>query len=301
MELADAIVQSPLAARVMVNRIWQHHFGRGIVNSPSDFGMMGERPSHPELLDYLASRFVENGWSMKKMHREIMLSAAYQEAYQASEANSAVDPDNRLVWRANFRRLEVESIRDSMLYVTGNLDERVGGPPQNLRNPAFKKRTFYARASRTPDGLLTLFDYPDPNITSEQRSVTNVPLQGLFFMNSDLVNSQADALAARLLQEGSSDEDRIQRAYRIVFERPATPAEVQRGLQFLSKADGMFKRAQAEPAPPAAPAPRAAARTADPDDDAPPPPPPSAPATKITPWQQFSQALLSSGEFYYVN
>jgi len=301
MELADAIVQSPLAARVMVNRIWMHHFGRGIVNSPSDFGMMGDRPSHPELLDYLASRFVENGWSMKAMHREIMLSAAYQEAYEASEANSAVDPDNRLVWRANFRRLEVESIRDSMLYVTGNLDERVGGPPQNLRSPAFKKRTFYARASRTPDGLLTLFDYPDPNITSEQRSVTNVPLQGLFFMNSDLVNSQADALAARLLQEGSSDEDRIQRAYRIVFERAATPTEVQRGLQFLSKADVMFKRAQAEPAPPAVPAPRAAARTVDPDDDAPPPPPASPPATKITPWQQFSQALLSSGEFYYVN
>jgi hypothetical protein len=148
---------------------------------------------------------------------------------------------------------------------------------------------------------LTLFDYPDPNITSEQRSITNVPLQGLFFMNSDLVNSQADALAARLLQEGSSDEDRIQRAYRIVLERPATPAEVQRGLQFLSKADVKFKRAQAEPATPAVPVPRAAARTVDADDDAPPPPPPSAPATKITPWQQFSQALLSSGEFYYVN
>ena len=241
MELAEAIVQSPLSARVMVNRIWQHHFGRGIVDSPSNFGMMGDRPTHPELLDYLASRFIESGWSMKAMHREIMLSAAYQEAYQPSEANSKVDPDNRLVWRANFRRLEVESIRDSMLYVTGNLDERVGGPPQSLGNAVFKKRTFYARASRTPDGLLTLFDYPDPNITSEQRSATNVPLQGLFFMNSDIVNRQADALAARLLQEGSSDEERIQRAYRIVFERPATQAEVQRGLQFLSKAGVLFK------------------------------------------------------------
>jgi hypothetical protein len=247
MELADAIVQNPLAARVMVNRIWQHHFGRGLVDSPSNFGMMGERPTHPELLDYLASRFMENGWSMKAMHREIMLSAAYQEAYQPSEADSAIDPDNRLLWRANFRRLEVEPIRDSMLFVTGSLDERVGGPPQSLRNVNFKKRTFYARASRTPDGLLTLFDYPDPNITSEQRSVTNVPLQGLFFMNSDLVSRQADALAARVLGEGSSDEDRIQRAYRIVYQRPATQAEVQRGLQFLSKADVLYKRAQAEP------------------------------------------------------
>lgn len=273
LELADAIVQSPLAARVMVNRIWQHHFGRGIVDSPSNFGMMGERPSHPELLDYLAGRFIESGWSMKAMHREIMLSATYQEAYQPSEADSAVDPDNRLLWRANFRRLEVEPIRDSMLYVTGNLDERVGGPPQSLKNAGFKKRTFYARASRTPDGLLTLFDYPDPNITSEQRSVTNVPLQGLFFMNSDLVSRQADALAVRLLEEGGSDEERIQRAYRMVFQRPATQAEVQRGLQFLSKADVLYKRAEAE----------------------------TSAATKSTPWQQYAQALLSSGEFYYIN
>jgi hypothetical protein len=271
MELADAIVQSPLVARVMVNRIWQHHFGRGLVDSPSNFGMMGERPTHPELLDYLASRFVENGWSIKAMHREIMLSAAYQEAYQQSNADSTVDPDNRLLWRANFRRLEVEPLRDSMLFVTGNLDERVGGPPQSLKNANFKKRTFYARASRTPDGLLTLFDYPDPNITSEQRSITNVPLQGLFFMNSDLVSRQADSLAARLLNEGSSDEDRIQRAYRIVFQRPATQAELQRGLQFLSKADLLNKEAE------------------------------TAPATKSTPWQQYAQALLSSGEFYYIN
>ena len=304
MELADAIVQSPLAARVMVNRIWQHHFGRGIVDSPSNFGMMGERPSHPELLDYLASRFIESGWSMKAIHREIMLSAAYQEAYQPSAANSAVDPDNRLVWRANFRRLEVESLRDSMLYVTGNLDERVGGPPQNLRNADFRKRTFYARASRTPDGLLTLFDYPDPNITSEQRSVTNVPLQGLFFMNSDLVNRQADALAARILQEGTSDEERIRRAYRIVFERPATQAEVQRGLQFLNQADVLFKRAEAEPVKTAVAREtprRAGSQAVGGDDEDAPPPPPAVPATRITPWQQYAQALLSSGEFYYVN
>jgi hypothetical protein len=102
LELADAIVKQPLAARVMVNRIWQHHFGRGIVNTPSNFGLTGERPTHPELLDYLASRFVDSGWSMKSMHREIMLSAAYQSAYEHVEANQAADPDNRLVWRSNF-------------------------------------------------------------------------------------------------------------------------------------------------------------------------------------------------------
>jgi len=302
-ELADAIIQSPLSARVMVNRIWQHHFGRGIVDSPSNFGMMGERPTHPELLDYLASRFIESGWSMKAMHREIMLSATYQEAYEPSETDHAVDPDNRLLWRANFRRLEVESIRDSMLFVTGNLDERVGGPPQNIRNADFKKRTFYARAARTPDGLLTLFDYPDPNITSEQRSVTNVPLQSLFFMNSDLVNRQADALAARVLQEGGSDENKIQRAYRIVYEREASPAEVQRGLQFLAKANTLFQNAAAEPVKATSnrePGTRGRARNIDGDDDAP-PAAAAGPATKITPWQQYAQALLSSGEFYYVN
>jgi len=113
MELADAIVNHPLSARVMANRLWQHHFGRGIVDTPSNFGVAGERPTHPELLDYLASRFVESGWSMKAMHREIMNSAAYQLAYAPSEANTAADPDNRLLWRANFRRMEVETLRDS--------------------------------------------------------------------------------------------------------------------------------------------------------------------------------------------
>src|SRR5437588_9651653 len=143
LELADAIVRHPLSARVMVNRIWQHHFGRGIVDTPSNFGVMGERPSHPELLDYLASRFVESGWSMKAMHREIMLSAAYQLAYQRTEANSAADPENRLVWRANFRRLEIEPLRDSLLFVTETLDERLGGPPQDLARANNKKRTIY--------------------------------------------------------------------------------------------------------------------------------------------------------------
>lgn len=299
-QLAEAIVGSPLTARVMVNRIWQHHFGHGIVDSPSNFGMMGDRPTHPELLDYLASRFIESGWSVKTLHREIMLSAVYQEAYQPSAANSAVDPDNHLLWRANFRRLEVEAIRDSMLYVTGNLDERLGGPPQSLKNPDFKKRTFYARASRTPDGFLTLFDYPDPNITSEQRSITNVPLQGLFFLNSELVNRQADALAARLAQGGESDEQKIQRAYRVVFQRAATQAEVQRGLQFLNKAGVLYKQFENEPLRPPGAAVSTPARSADADEEAP-PSSPAAPAARITPWQQYAQVLLSSGEFYYIN
>jgi hypothetical protein len=295
----------------MVNRIWQHHFGRGIVDTPSNFGMMGERPTHPELLDYLAARFVESGWSVKAMHREIMLSAAYQLAYQRSEANSAVDPDNRLIWRANFRRLEIEALRDSGLFVAGLLDERAGGPPQELERANSKKRTIYGRAARSPYSLLTLFDYPDPNITSEQREVTNVPLQGLFFMNSDLIQRQADALLARLGPKGASDEEstaRIQRAYRLLFQREPTQTEVHRGLEFLKKATVLlFHNAAADrqnvQAGRAAsenqrrPRARTAAGPEDPEAAA----TPVFPAGRMTPWQQYAQALLSAGEFYYVN
>jgi len=311
MQLAEAIVSHPLAARVIVNRIWQHHFGHGIVDSPSNFGMTGERPTHPELLEYLAARFIESGWSMKAMHREIMLSATYQRAYQHSEANEKSDPDNRLLWRANFRRLEIEPLRDSLLFVTGTLDERVGGEPQNLNSANAKKRTIYGRAARTPDSLLTLFDYPDPNITAEQRSVTNVPLQGLFFMNSDLVARQAEALVARLGPEGTTEEEniaRIERAYRILFERKPAQTEIQRGLEFLKRADVLFKSAPAD----SAKAQSAAAGgstvgrrnrrsvidtgTGGAEEAA-----PAAPPARMTPWQQYAQALLGSGEFYYVN
>jgi mono/diheme cytochrome c family protein len=309
MELADAIIQHPLSARVMVNRIWQHHFGRGIVDTPSNFGMLGERPSHPELLEYLASRFIESGWSIKAMHREIMLSNAYQLAYARSEANETVDPDNRLLWRASFRRLEIESMRDSLLFVTGTLDERIGGPPQDLARANNKKRTIYGRAARSPYSLLTLFDYPDPNITSEQREVTNVPLQGLFFMNSDLIQRQADALLARLGPDGDSAA-RIQRAYKILFQRDASVKEIERGLAFLKRADDLFQAAAVEPqkAQPAASDGGANARrqrrvaltaAAQEDEDA--PAAPAFPAGKMTPWQAYAQALLSTGEFYYVN
>jgi len=271
---------------------------------------MGERPTHPELLDYLASKFVDSGWSMKAMHREIMLSSTYQEGYEHSEANSAVDPDNRLVWRSNFRRLEIEALRDSLLYTTSTLDERLGGPPQDLARANTKKRTIYGRAARSPYSLLTLFDYPDPNITSEQREVTNVPLQGLFFMNSDLIQRQAEALLARLGPEGPNESDaaaRIQRAYKILYQREPSQTEVQRGLAFLKKADTLFKTAAAEPQKEQTADTNAGAvrrRGARPvatgeEDDA--PPPPAFPAGKMTPWQQYAQALLSAGEFIYVD
>ena len=154
LELARAITSpdNPLTARVLVNRVWMHHFGEGLVRTPSNFGALGERPTHPELLDWLAARFIESGWSMKAMHREIMLSNAYQEAYDHSEADAAADPENRLVWRANFRRLEVESIRDSLLFATGTLDERLGGPPQELGRQVHRNCVILVRryADATP-------------------------------------------------------------------------------------------------------------------------------------------------------
>ena len=194
-----------------------------------------------------------------------------------------------------------------MLFATGTLDERLGGPPQNLNSLNSKKRTIYGRASRTPNSLLTLFDYPDPNITNEQRMVTNTPLQSLFLMNSGLVARQAEALVARLGTEPTNPEeqtDRIQRAYRILYDRQATRAEVQRGLEFLKKAQLLFDRPDAgapKAQAPASPAAGAATggrrnRRANAEDEA-----GAAPAGKMTPWQQYAQALLSSGEFYYVN
>ena len=221
-----------------------------------------------------------------------------------------MDPDNRLVWRTNFRRLEVEALRDSGLFVAGLLDERVGGPPQELERPASKKRTIYGRVTRSPYGLLTLFDYPDPNITSEQREVTNVPLQGLFFMNSDLIQREAEALLARLGPEGPTEEEsvgRIQRAYRFLFQREASQAEVQRGLEFLKKADavsGVRREIHNSVQPP-----QASSAESTPAATLPLPPmktPEAAggsalPAGRMTPWQQYAQALLSAGEFYYVN
>jgi hypothetical protein len=237
LELARAIANpdNPLTARVMVNRIWEHHFGRGLVGTPSNFGEMGERPSHPELLDHLASRFVALGWSMKALHREIMNSATYQLSGQFDARNNEVDPDNRLLWKMNRRRLEVEAWRDAMLAVSGTLDRTVGGPSLALTSADNKRRTFYASISRhNLDGLLRLFDFPDPNITSDKRTVTSVPLQQLFVLNSDFMERQAKALATQLQREPNLPlARRIERAFLVLFGRPPSAREVDWGVEFL--------------------------------------------------------------------
>jgi hypothetical protein len=240
LELAEAIAspKNPLTARVMVNRIWKSHFGEGIVRSTSNFGQLGERPSHPELLDYLAAHFVESGWSVKAMHRSMLLSAAYQ---MSSADADARDPENRLFSRAPVReRLDAEALRDAMLAAAGTLDPAIGGPARPLTDD-YRRRTIYATVSRSkPDRTLALFDFPDPNATSEQRIVTVGPMQRLYFLNSAFVARQSKALAERLCRETAEDAARIRRAYDILFGRPATEEEVRLGLDFVALAGGAW-------------------------------------------------------------
>ncbi len=236
LELARAITSrgNPLTARVFVNRVWAHHFGRGIVATVDNFGSLGERPTHRELLDYLAARFMD-GWSVKALHREILLSAAYQMSSRHDEKNARVDPDNRLLWRMNRRRLEVEPWRDAMLAAAGNLDRAMGGPSRDLSSPDNRRRTLYAAVSRhNLDPLLRLFDFPDPNLTSGRRAETTVPLQQLFVLNGDFMMRQARGLADRVGGSGSVEE-RIRRAFALAYGRPPREREVQLGMRFLAE------------------------------------------------------------------
>jgi mono/diheme cytochrome c family protein len=236
LELAEAIARAsnPLTARVLVNRIWERHFGQGIVRTPSNFGQMGDRPTHPELLNYLAARLVENHWSIKALHREIVLSAAYQLSTNQIPSNAAQDPDNRLIWRANMvQRLEIEALRDAILSVSGTLDLTMGGPASRLTDDNHR-RTVYGVVSRNrQDPALELFDFPNPSSTIEHRPVTVGPLQRLYFMNNSFITLQSKALAKRLESEASNDEARITRAYLLLYSRKPTGPEIQIGRDFL--------------------------------------------------------------------
>jgi len=236
LELAEAIVAHPLMARVMVNRIWQHHFGLGIVRSTSNFGQMGERPTFPELLEYLSKRFIDSGYSVKAIHREILLSSTYALSAAPNAVNAENDADNKLLWRANVRsRLDMESLRDSVLAVSGNLDRSVGGVAKPLSDTNFR-RSIYLTVSRTRlDPTMALFDFPDPNGTAEERPLTVGPLQGLFFLNSKFIQSQARELAKRLEKEsGADDKAKIARAYKLLYGRAPDSQEVALGIEYVS-------------------------------------------------------------------
>jgi hypothetical protein len=247
LELAEAIASAtnPLTARVMVNRIWKYHFGEGIVKSTSNFGQLGDRPTHPELLDYLASRLVESGWSIKAIHREMLLSAAYQMSSEEGPG-AGQDPENKLLSHANLlERLDAECLRDSILAVAGTLDLTVGGEPKPL-DDKFRRRTIYATVSRSnTDRTMLVFDFPDPNSTSEQRIMTIGPMQRLYFMNSKFVAQQAKAFADRINKESGDERQHIARAYRILFGRPASEEEIRLGLEFVeAKPDAWPQYAQ---------------------------------------------------------
>jgi hypothetical protein len=243
LELARRIASptNPLTARVMVNRIWHWHFGRGIVATPSNFGQLGERPTHPELLDYLAARFVESGWSIKAIHREIVLSRAYASAWRLDPANEETDPGNIYLWRANRHRLDVESLRDALLAAGGNLDLTQGGPPPRLNDEKNLRRTVYGyRSRRKLDSLLAMFDHPNPNTSNEQRLTTNVPLQRLWLLNSPFVLKQAEALASRLA--GAGEAEKIRDAYKLLFLRAPAAKELSLGLEYLRTDPGAWQR-----------------------------------------------------------
>jgi cytochrome c553 len=233
LDLAEAIVREPIAMRVIVNRIWKWHFGTGIVDTPSNFGKLGERPTNPELLEYLAQSFVDGGYSIKALHRQIMLSSVYQLGSADSAVNAAKDSGNRFYWRANRRRMSAEQIRDSVLAVSGALEEKLGGASIPL-TPTATRRTVYGKVSRYKlDQFLQLFDFPAATISAEQRFTTNVPLQRLFFMNSDFMQQQAEKIA-RKLQEEPDNKARITKAYRLVFGRDPSSAELTAGLEYLA-------------------------------------------------------------------
>ena len=235
-ELADAIVTdaAPLTARVYVNRVWKQHFGRGLVNTPSNFGVQGEKPTHPELLDDLAARFIEHGWSVKWLHRQIVLSSTYQQISSRGDV-AAKDPENVYLSRMSVRRLDVESWRDAMLVATGELDSAIGGPAQELTESANHRRTLYGTVKRRElSDLLRLHDFPDPVVSSSARVPTTSPLQQLFVLNSPYIRQRSEALLARLTDAGSDPRERIRRAYEVLFQRQPTAEELGWGVEFVS-------------------------------------------------------------------
>ncbi|MCC6366557.1 MAG: PSD1 domain-containing protein [Bryobacterales bacterium] len=242
LELAQAIAAHPLTARVIVNRIWQHHFGHGIVRSASNFGQMGDRPTHPDLLDYLASRLVQSGYSLKAIHREILLSNTYALSTEPNHEAMEADPDNKLLWRANLRpRLDMESLRDSVLAVSGMLDRAVGGPSSPMSG-FNHRRSLYLTVSRTRlDPTMSLFDFPDPNGTTEERPVTIGPLQGLFFLNSEFIVEQSKALAAEIAQAGRDDKARVTRAYKMLYGREPDADELRLGIEYVSSGGNSWR------------------------------------------------------------
>ncbi|MSU64886.1 MAG: DUF1553 domain-containing protein [Opitutus sp.] len=237
-ELATAIVdpRNPLTARVLVNRLWQQHWGEGFVSTPDDLGNMSAPPSNPELLDWLAATFVADGWSQKKLHRMIVLSAAYQQSARTNPEYAERDPNNKLLWRYNLRRLDFEQMHDALLAITGELDPTMGGKPVPISSEGFaRRRAIYTVIDRRnlPE-LLTQFDFPSPDVESGRRYETIVPQQALFLMNSPMVVEAARKLVDHAgFAALKSDEARVKALYITIYQRLPTAQEVALGARYV--------------------------------------------------------------------
>lgn len=266
--LARAMVDpvNPLTRRVIVNWVWQHHFGRGLVRTPDDFGTRGQPPTHPQLLDYLATTLLEDGWSLKRLHRRIMLTAVYQQGAIENAASRIEDPENDLLWRMPRRRLELEAMRDAMLAVAGQLDTTIGGRPFDLLStPTVPRRSVYGFVNRDiVSSFASTFDMANPNSCTARRPETNVPQQTLFALNSAFIQDRAVALAA-LKQVTSADDDteRVRRLYQRAFSRLPDAQELELALRYIqSQLDNK---------------------------------------AKTNPWQRLAHVLLAANEFVFVD
>jgi hypothetical protein len=239
LELARSVVaaNNPLTARVIVNRVWGWHFGEPLVRTPSNFGTLGEKPTHPELLDWLAADFMEHGWSLKRLHRQILLSSTWQMSSRFNKEKFTKDGDNRLLWRMNPRKLEAEAWRDSLLAITGELEREPGGPSSEAIWNS-KRRTLYIKISRSgdvfeSDGFLRLFDLPSPAATSEKRVTTTVPQQYLFMMNSAFMMARSEALGNWMREQPGELPQQLHATYLRLYSRAPEPSEIELGSQWL--------------------------------------------------------------------
>ncbi len=297
LELANWLAQptNPLTGRVMVNRIWQHHFGQGIVRSPDNFGRLGEKPTHPELLDWLATRFVAPadlsaggcGWSLKKLHRMMMLTNTYQMSSAYDAGSALADPDNSLYWRANRRRLEIEAIRDGMLSVAGALDPKMGGSLLDTPNFGYvtndqsrnqaqydvPRRSIYLPVIRNAVfDVFQVYDFVEPSFGNGKRAVTTVAPQALFMLNGNFVQDQAAAFAKRVLASSAADAERVDHAYLRAFGRSAAPDEIRSAVEYIGTVKARHSASESDAA-----------------------------KLELRAWRNFCQVLFASNEFIYVH
>ena len=247
LELANRIFTDSegLTARVIVNRVWGWHFGRGLVNTPSDFGTQGEKPSHPELLDDLAARFIAHGWSLKWLNKEIMMSATYQQSSHPRADGMAADEANALLWRQNPQRLDSEAYRDTLVRAAGVLDTKIGGPPGDMDGASYFRRAIYGSVSRARSSQMqALFDFPSPVQTAPERDVTTSTLQQIFLMNSAFMQNLSEAAAKKAAARGAGQPQQVAALYRQVLSRNPTPAETTAALAYLQQKGSLPRYAQ---------------------------------------------------------